>query len=100
MIEWLNSKIVELVALGQNGALASVVVALVMAYWKTKALITLLVALVTGGILLWAVTGGAQWFRDRVGDETGLGPPPAVVVEHSVPAPGDPVVVVDGLADG
>ena len=71
MIEWMQSKLVEI----QNLMLAGIGVAAIAfvagVWWRTKALVATFSAFVLAGAVMWG-TANVGWFRDQVGKETGL----------------------------
>lgn len=92
-MDWLNEKLLEVEQLGINSVRAIFVVILAITYWRTKALVPVIVAAIVGGFVLFAVVNPG-WFQQRVADESA----PRGLVEETdagVPA-GAPVLVGAG----
>lgn len=78
MIEWLTVKIDEVTVVLRSGFTVAAIALVGYTYFKTRALVALLVAALTAGIFLWTVHN-PSWWQDRVGDETETGSAEIVV---------------------
>jgi hypothetical protein len=88
VIDWLNGLIGELISLVRYAAVLVAVASVGWAYARTRSLVALLVAALTAGVFLWSVNN-TDWWEQRVGEESGLGPAPAVAAIAPDPAPGE-----------
>lgn len=72
MIDWLELKIGEVQSLVVLvlGLLAIIYIG--STWWKTKALVPTVTAMVLAGAVLWGV-GNVDWFRTKVAEETAIG---------------------------
>lgn len=68
MISWMTLKLAEVRQLIQAGLVVAAVLFIAHVWWKTKALIPTLGAMLLAGAVLWG-TANVQWFQDQVGKE-------------------------------
>ncbi|HYR64111.1 MAG TPA: hypothetical protein VET24_15955 [Actinomycetota bacterium] len=68
MITWLTVKLAEVRQLIQAGLVVAAVLFIAHVWWKTKALIPTLGAMLLAGAVLWG-TANVQWFQDQIGKE-------------------------------
>ncbi|WP_042449397.1 hypothetical protein [Streptacidiphilus jiangxiensis] len=78
IITWANTKITQLNTLALAAAVLMAIIAVLMAWWKTRSFVATLVALVLAGLVVWAVNNMTT-IKTKVGTEvTASGPPAAV----------------------
>lgn len=88
MIDWIADKLADIQQLILAAGVVLAIVYVLMTWWRTKALVPTLVALLLAGIVLWAVSN-LDWFKRKVGEETrGLPAAPAVLDHRPSPDPG------------
>ncbi|TMK52758.1 MAG: hypothetical protein E6G66_03480 [Actinobacteria bacterium] len=68
MIPWMTAKLAEIRQLIQGGLVVAAVLFIAHVWWKTKALIPTLGAMLLAGMVLWG-TANIQWFQDEIGKE-------------------------------
>jgi uncharacterized membrane protein YdjX (TVP38/TMEM64 family) len=68
MVSWMTMKLAEIRQLIQAGLVVAAVLFVGHVWWKTKALIPTLGALLLAGGVLWG-TANIQWFQDKIGQE-------------------------------
>ena len=74
MFDWIAAKLAEVEQLIQLGAAVLAVVYVVSTWWRTKALVPTVTAMVLAGAVLWAINN-IDWFERKVGEEAqSLGP--------------------------
>ena len=78
MIDWIADKLVDVRQLILAIGVVAAIVYVLGTWWRTKAAVPTLVAMVLSGAVLWAVAN-IDWFKEKIGDETSLGERPAVV---------------------
>ena len=64
----MTAKLVEIRQLIQGGLVVAAVLFIAHVWWKTKALIPTLGAMLLAGMVLWG-TANIQWFQDEIGKE-------------------------------
>ena len=79
MLDWMNGKFGEVETVMQSGIVVAAIAAVAMMYWRTKALVATLGAMVLAGAVVWG-TANVDWFSNKVGEETGMAPPAPVVL--------------------
>ena len=79
MLDWMNGKFGEVETVMQSGIVVAAIAAVAMMYWRTKALVATLGAMVLAGAVVWG-TANVDWFSNKVGEETGMAPPASVVL--------------------
>jgi len=84
VISWLTIKLAEVRQLIQAGLVVAAVLFIAHVWWKSKALIPTLGAILLAGAVLWA-TANVQWFEDEIGKEMHSIGPPAVVIRLPPP---------------
>jgi hypothetical protein len=72
VIDWLNSKILELTALVRFGSVLGAILMVAIAYYKVRSIVAVLVAAITAGVFLFTINN-TQWWTDRVTEETDTG---------------------------
>jgi MFS superfamily sulfate permease-like transporter len=78
IITWANTKITQLNTLALAAAVLMAIIAVLMAWWKTRSFVATLVALVLAGLVVWAVNN-ITTIKTKVGSEvTSSGVPAAV----------------------
>jgi hypothetical protein len=65
MILWMTAKLAEIVLLAQGGLVVAAVLFIHHVWWKTKALIPTVGAMLLAGAVLWG-TANIQWFQKAV----------------------------------
>jgi hypothetical protein len=68
IITWANTKITQLNTLALAAAVLMAVIAVLMAWWKTRSFVATLVALVLAGLVVWAVNNMTT-IKTKVGTE-------------------------------
>ena len=84
MIEWLQGKITEVQALILAGIVVAAILVVAQTWWRTRSLTSTLSAFVLAGAVVWG-SANILWFRDKIGQETGL--PAGQRVVAGAPAP-------------
>ena len=69
MIEWMNGLLVDLQQLIQAGVAVAAAVFVAARWWRTKALVPTITAMVMAGAVVWA-SANVAWFEDRIAEET------------------------------
>lgn len=94
-MQFLQQKLTQVQSLIQAAAVVMAIVAILGAWFRTKALVPTVTAAVLSGFVLWGINN-TSWFQTKVGQETGLGAGPAVVTAGPpvVSPAGRPSVVV------
>ena len=88
MIDWIADKLADIQQLILTAGVVLAILYVLMTWWRTKALVPTLVALLLAGIVLWAVSN-IDWFKRKVGEETrSLPAPPAAAVHPPPSGPG------------
>jgi len=82
LISWMTVKLAEIRQLVQAGLVVAAVLFIAHVWWKSKALIPTLGAILLAAAVLWA-TANVQWFEDEIGKEMHSVGPPAVVLHLS-----------------
>ena len=77
MIEWIADKLVDVRQLILAIGVVVAILFVLMTWWRTKALVPTLTAMLLSGAVLWAV-GNIDWFKKKIGEETSMGAPPPV----------------------
>ena len=72
-------KLAEIRQLVQAGLVVAAVLFIAHVWWKSKALIPTLGAILLAAAVLWA-TANVQWFEDEIGKEMHSVGPPVVVI--------------------
>ncbi len=80
MLDWMNAKFAEVETVMQSGIVVAAIAAVAMMYWRTKALVATLGAMVLAGAVVWG-TANVDWFSNKVGEESSLAPPAPVVLQ-------------------
>ena len=93
MIEWLQGKITEVQALILAGIVVAAILVVAQTWWRTRSLISTLSAFVLAGAVVWG-SANILWFRDKIGQETGL--PAGHRVVAGAPAPSHLVAPLRG----
>jgi hypothetical protein len=75
LIDWLQQELGSIQGLVQAAAAVLAIIYVLMTWWRTKALVPTLVAMVLAGGVLWAIHN-ISWFQDKIGQETGMARPP------------------------
>jgi hypothetical protein len=88
MLDWANSKIGEVESLVLAAAVVMAILFVLSVAWRTRALVPIVVAAFTAGLVLFAVNN-TDWFKSKIEEET-LGPVPVVVAE----APTSPTLLL------
>lgn len=74
MIAWMTEKLAEIRQLISAGLIVAAMLFVGHTWWKTKALVPTVGALLLAGAVLWG-TSNIQWFQDEIGKEMhSLGP--------------------------
>jgi hypothetical protein len=68
VIPWMTAKLAEIRQLIQGGLVVAAVLFIGHVWWKTKALIPTVGAMLLAGMVLWG-TANIQWFQDQIGKE-------------------------------
>ena len=84
-MQWFQGKLTQLETLIQAAAVVMAIIAILGAWFRTKALVPTVTAAVLAGFVLWGINN-TSWFQTKVGEESGLGAP--------APAAPTPIVVV------
>ncbi len=85
MIEWIADKLVDVRQLILAIGVVAAILFVLMTWWRTKALVPTLTAMLLSGAVLWAVSN-IDWFKKKIGEETSMGaPPPVIRIEHPPP---------------
>lgn len=79
MLDFLNSKFVEVEAVMNGGILLACIASIAIVYYRTKALVATAGAFLVAGLVVWG-TSNVEWFSDKIGEETSLGPAPSAEV--------------------
>jgi hypothetical protein len=64
----MTAKLVEIRQLIQGGLVVAAVLFIAHVWWKSKALIPTVGAMILAGMVLWG-TANVQWFQDQIGKE-------------------------------
>ena len=88
---WLQGKLTQVQTLIQAAAVVMAIIAILGAWFRTKALVPTVTAAVLSGFVLWGIHN-TSWFQTKVGQESSLGIP--------APAAPAPVIVVIGGPPG
>jgi hypothetical protein len=102
MTQWLTSEIAKIQTLVLGGAVLVAIIFIVGVFWRTKALVPVLVAMVTSGIVLWGLHN-TSWFQTKVGNETAaqvMAPSPAIAHEPRGAATGHVPLMVTAARPG
>lgn len=83
MLDFLNSKFGEIEAVMNGGILLAAIASIAIVYYRTKALVATAGAFLVAGLVVWG-TANVEWFSDKIGEESSLGPAPSAEV---VPGP-------------
>ena len=83
-MQWLQGKLGEVQTLIQAAAVVMAIIAILGAWFRTKALVPTVTAAVLAGFVLWGISN-TSWFQTKVGEETGLGAQPATTAVHLSP---------------
>jgi len=86
-MQWFQGKLVQVQTLIQAAAVVMAIIAILGAWFRTKALVPTVTAAILAGFVLWGINN-TSWFQTKVGQESGLGVP--------APAAPAPIVVVVG----
>ena len=84
-MQWFQGKLVQVQTLIQAAAVVMAIIAILGAWFRTKALVPTVTAAILSGFVLWGINN-TSWFQTKVGEESGLsvpasaGPPPVVVL--------------------
>lgn len=84
-MQWFQGKLVQVESLIQAAAVVMAIIAILGAWFRTKALVPTVTAAILSGFVLWGINN-TSWFQTKVGEESGLsvpapaGPPPVVVL--------------------
>ena len=79
IISWANTKITQLNALALAAAVLMAIIAVLMAWWKSRSFVATLVALVLAGLVVWAVNNMTSVKNDVGTEVPGSAPAPAAV---------------------
>ncbi|HEU5001268.1 MAG TPA: hypothetical protein VFW71_00625 [Actinomycetota bacterium] len=74
MIPWMTGKLAEIRQLIQAGLVVAGILFIGHVWWKTKALVPTIGAVLLSGLVLWS-TANIEWFQNEIGQEM-----------HSLPA--------------
>ncbi|MFC6600496.1 hypothetical protein [Kitasatospora paranensis] len=85
IITWANTKITQLNTLALAAAVLMAIIAVLMAWWKTRSFVATLVALVLAGLVIWAINNMTS-IQNKVGTEVNASRPPAAAAPV-VPGP-------------
>lgn len=94
MIDWIADKLVDVRQLILAIGVVAAIIYVLGTWWRTKAAVPTLVAMVLSGAVLWAVAN-IDWFKEKIGDETSLGDRPPVRIERPPPN-----AIVEGSDEG
>ena len=73
MIEWLSATLADVESLLQAGIAVAAAAYVASIWWRTKALVPTLAAMLVAGAVVWA-SNNVDWFSQRIADDTtGLG---------------------------
>jgi hypothetical protein len=92
-MQWFQGKLLQAQSLVQAAAVLMAIIAILGAWFRTKALVPTVTAAILSGFVLWGINN-TSWFQTKVGEESGLGvpapaaPSPVVVVLGGPPGPG------------
>ena len=89
MVGWMTVKLAEIRQLIQAGLVVAAMLFVAHVWWKTKALIPTLGAMLLAGAVLWG-TANIQWFQDRIGEEMHSLGTPATSPAAAYPAAASP----------
>ncbi|GJF30260.1 hypothetical protein KNE206_29600 [Kitasatospora sp. NE20-6] len=78
IITWANTKVTQLNTLALAAAVLMAIIAVLMAWWKTRSFVATLVALVLAGLVIWAVNNMTT-IQNKVGTEVNASRAPAAV---------------------
>lgn len=78
MIDWVADKLIDIRQLILAIGVVAAIIYVLGTWWRTKAAVPTLVAMVLSGAVLWAVAN-IDWFKEKIGEETSLGDRPPVV---------------------
>ncbi len=76
IISWANTKITQLNTLALAAAVLMAIIAVLMAWWKTRSFVATLVALVLAGLVIWAINNMTT-IQNKVGTEVAASRAPA-----------------------
>jgi hypothetical protein len=79
MLDFLNSKFGEIEAVMNGGILLAAIASIAIVYYRTKALVATAGAFLVAGLVVWG-TANVEWFSDKIGEESSLGPAPSAEV--------------------
>lgn len=68
MVDWMTVKLAEIQKLVQAGLVVVAIAFVGHTWWKTKAFVPTVGALLLSGVVLWG-TSNIQWFQDEIGKE-------------------------------
>lgn len=90
MLDFLNGKFGEIEVVMNGGILLAAIAAVAITYYRTKALVATAGAFLVAGLVVWG-TANVEWFSDKIGEESSIGPAPSAEVVV-LPAPASPAV--------
>lgn len=79
MLDWLTAKLLEIQQVIQTGVAVAAILFVSGVWWRTKALVPTLGAMLLAGAVLWSV-GNVEWFKAKIDEEVRSLGPAAVVV--------------------
>ena len=69
MIEWLSATLADVESLLQAGIAVAAAAYVASIWWRTKALVPTLAAMLVAGAVVWA-SNNVDWFSQRIADDT------------------------------
>lgn len=91
MLDYLNGKFGEIEVVMNGGILLASIASVAIVYYRTKALVATAGAFLVAGLVVWG-TANVEWFSEKIGEESSLGPPPSAEVVV-LPAPAWPASI-------
>lgn len=84
MLDWIELKVDEVTTLFQGASVLGAIIMVAVAYYKTRTIVALVVAAITAGVFLWTINN-ADWWQERVEEETEVAPPLGPVTDEPLP---------------
>jgi hypothetical protein len=69
VIEWTSGKILEVTALVRGASVLGAILMVVVAYFKLRSIVAVIVASITAGVFLFTINN-TDWWLDRVEEES------------------------------
>ena len=79
MLDYLNCKFGEIEVVMNGGILLAAIASVASVYSRTKALVATAGAFLVAGLVVWG-TANVEWFSDKIGEESSIGPAPSAEV--------------------